>query len=184
VARGREFKSRNQGDRLLFSIVWDSGSLRLSPAKKRHMIRRLAEELGIPESMLADDLAFDVRDFPEGEAGAAIVGKINRAAGAGSYRSWKVWILTDPLGVPWWQKAAADWPLVAFQILDVGLKVEVSGAALEWLKSLMKDRYGYADEEIVRLLGDGNSVTLDAERVGPQDLNKLGEEQRLFDIQA
>jgi hypothetical protein len=181
VERARAFKNRNEGDKLLFALVWDSGELGLSPARKRHAMRKLAEELGIPESMVAEKLVFDVRDYADG---AEIVGQIDRAAGTRSHRAWKVWIMTDPLGVPWWQKAAARWPMVAFQILDLGLKVTISGAELDWLKSLMKQRYQYTDEEIAGLLGDGDTVTLDAEHVGPQNLKTLGEEQRLFNIQA
>ncbi|HRY28678.1 MAG TPA: glucosamine-6-phosphate deaminase [Elusimicrobiota bacterium] len=184
VERGRSLKSK--GTRLMFALLVDFSGQDLSAAQRELLIQRLARELGIPETMMEPDLLFDAQRWPTADR---IAEHIQKVSGSGGWRAWKVWILADALAAPWWEKVARrmGWPTVAFKLLDVGVRIEVAGAALDWLQALLRERYHYTDDEISRLLApyrEGRSVVLPAEKVGMPSLEKLRDEQQLFDIQA
>ncbi|HOW26897.1 MAG TPA: RNB domain-containing ribonuclease [Elusimicrobiota bacterium] len=183
IERAREVNAR--GQKVLFSLVLDT-SIIGSDSEKTRFTNELIAKLAIPQEMVSDKLVFDVDRWKTPER---IAEQIQSVSGRGSWRTWKVWILTHPDGAIWWEKVAqkAGWPTVAFQILNVGLRVEVTGAALAWLKSMLKDRYGYTEDDVARLLAphrQGNAVVLESEKIGAERLDQWHEQQTLFNIQA
>jgi len=104
----------------------------------------------------------------------------------------KVTIITDKKGWKRWRKSVSEvlWVILSppkkGQMLstDIGSEVAIEGQLSDWLIDFIRANYGKKAEELINRIRRNNKVILPAAPVPRKYLERMGEEKKIYRIQA